>query len=86
MRPKDLVRAEEFDRRLRAFALGNHPLPGVASVQSRATFIEQLLESLHRIEYIARIRNQELSDARMDATSGLFDPLKAVLLHPCLSG
>src|SRR5205823_89573 len=40
----------------------------------------QALESLHRVEYVSRIRQRTLSPARQDPTSDAFDPLKAAIL------
>lgn len=79
MRPKDIVRAERLKNFLVAFHKERHPLPGVHSDRDRAVLIEQILESLHRIEYVAAIRNRGVSSSRTDPNSDLYDPLKAAI-------
>ena len=80
MRPKDRELAGTLDARLRSFDSEERSLPGIRAGTNRAAFIEQLLESIRRIKYIALIRNQQLSVARADPTSDRFDPIKAAIL------
>ena len=81
MRPRDHNRAQQLDEGLRAFDQQKHPLPGIRNSANRAAFIEQLLESIHRIEYVSVIRTRNISDLRADPSSELFDPLKAAVLR-----
>jgi hypothetical protein len=39
------------------------------------------MESIHRVRYIARIRQRDISDLRADPGSDLFDPIKAAILR-----
>lgn len=80
MRPKDRRRARRLDARLRAFAR-HRPLPGIRPPAHRTAFLEQLVESLRRIEYITLIRRRPVSALRADPSSDLFDPLKAAVLR-----
>jgi hypothetical protein len=48
---------------------------------ARDTFLEQLIESIRRIEYIAVIQTREISPLRADPSSDLFDPLKAAVVR-----
>jgi hypothetical protein len=43
--------------------------------------IEQMLESVHRVEYVARIRRRDISPSRKDPNTAFFDPLKAAILY-----
>jgi hypothetical protein len=63
-----------FDRDKRA-------LPGIRHAAKRTVLLEQLLESIHRVEYVSAIRARDLSQRRADPTEELFDPLKAAILH-----
>lgn len=47
----------------------------------RESFLEQLLESIHRVRFVAVLRTRELSPRRADPNDELFDPLKAAILH-----
>lgn len=80
MRPSDRQRASQINRQLQAFARAEFPLPGIASLQTREAFVEQVVESIRRIEYITAITAQNLSDLRRDPRSPLFDPLKGALV------
>ena len=86
MRPRDLGRGQKFDELLRIFSRDRHRLPGVRlpGVQSkanRAAFVEQIVESIRRIEFIKAISKRDISDLRVDPSSDLFDPIKAAILH-----
>jgi hypothetical protein len=43
-------------------------------------FLEQLIESIHRVEYIVVIRQRDVSSRRADPNDDLFDPIKAAVL------
>lgn len=69
-----------MDRQLQAVARSEFALPGIASAQNREAFVEQLIESIRRIEYITAICRQNLSELRRDPRSNVFDPLKGALV------
>lgn len=56
-------------------------LPGIRENDCRLTFVEQLLESIRRVRYIAVIQAREISTACADPQNECFDPLKAAILH-----
>jgi hypothetical protein len=66
---------------LLAFDREKRPLPGIRDSASRETLVEQLLESIRRVKFIAVLRTRELSDRRADPNDELFDPLKAAILY-----
>jgi hypothetical protein len=65
---------------LRAFAQ-TRPLPGIRHRAHREAFLEQLVESIRRVQYISLIRTRDVSHFRADPSSDLFDPVKAALLR-----
>jgi hypothetical protein len=79
VRPKDRERAQELDRKLARFDREVRPLPGVRDVTARRVLIEQLIESLRRIEYAHFIRDENFDPARADPSSEIFDPLRAAV-------
>jgi hypothetical protein len=80
VRPRDIRRAEELYRALRGFREGGRRLPGIRVREHRKAFLEQLIESIRRIEYIALVQRRDITLFRADPSSELFDPLKAAIL------
>jgi hypothetical protein len=66
---------------LASFDREERPLPGIEQEANRSAFLEQLLESIHRVKFIEVLRRRALSSRRADPTDKLFDPLKAAILH-----
>jgi len=79
-RPRDSVRTTQLRTALQQFHSNTYPLPGIQAVKRRDAFVEQVLESLHRIEFVTRIQQRPLSSDRRNPASDLFDPLKAAIL------
>ncbi len=80
MRPRDVGLGRRLDDVLGAFARDRYPLPGIHDAAARLCFVEQLLESVHRVRYVAVVRGRDVSHGRTDPSSPLFDPLKAAVL------
>jgi hypothetical protein len=80
VRPRDQQLSATLSSRLQSFDERKHRLPGIRSAAAQETFLEQLLESTHRVRYIEVIRDRPLSNLRMDPDSELFDPFKAAIL------
>lgn len=59
LRPKDRARAGNIIVALRRFHAHDLPLPGIQAKESREVFVEQLLESIHRVEFVSRIRERQ---------------------------
>ncbi|MFK0691573.1 hypothetical protein ACFX5Q_25720 [Mesorhizobium sp. IMUNJ 23033] len=57
------------------------PLPGIIPANRLDVLVDQLIDSLRRIEYIYHIRDHDHDERRKDPNSDLFDPLKAAALH-----
>lgn len=81
MRPSDKKRGKLLAEKLQEYARGVRPLPGVEEAQSRSVLVEQMVESLRRIEFVAAMLTRKTSPARADPSTELFDPLRAAALH-----
>lgn len=81
MRPRDRELAGRLDAELRTFDKKKIALPGVHEANRRAVFIEQILESVHRVKFVEVMRGRDVSERRADPSSELFDPLKAAILQ-----
>ncbi|WP_458762829.1 alpha-glutamyl/putrescinyl thymine pyrophosphorylase clade 3 protein [Cupriavidus basilensis] len=76
---KEQARAAELSQALRNFRYKGKRLPGIATPADLDTLVAQLIESLHRIDYVTRITNRPVSPQRLDPKSELFDPLRAAV-------
>src|ERR1043166_2410894 len=81
MRHKDSATAKELDLALRSFDATIRRLPGIDRASNRVAFIEQVLESIHRVRYASLIATRSISVLRADPSSKLFYPLKAAILR-----
>jgi len=81
MRPRDRERTNELSKGLRSFEKKCLDLPGIAEHAARSVFIEQLLESEHRVEYAQRLATMHLSVRRCDPADERFDPLRAAVIR-----
>lgn len=81
MRQRDQAVAQNLRKRLKSFERLKQSLPGLRSTARREVLIEQLVESIRRIKYIAAICSRDVCPSRADPHSDQFDPLKAALLH-----
>lgn len=81
MKPSDQAEGARLDADLRAFSRDDRPLPGIEPAARRQAFVEQVLESIRRIKFIAVLRTRDICDRRADPRDLLFDPLKAAILQ-----
>lgn len=81
MRPRDRQLANQLTAGLESFNNKERGLPGIRSVPRRHVFLEQLLESIHRVKFVEAISARDVSERRADPNSELFDPLKAAILN-----
>jgi hypothetical protein len=81
VRPRDRELANQLTAGLENFDKTRRGLPGLRNAERRNVFLEQLLESIHRVKFVEAIGARDLSDSRADPNSELFDPLKAAILH-----
>lgn len=81
MRPRDRELANRLCAGLQAYNQHTRALPGIDAPAVRDVLIEQLLASVHRVEYARRLCQMELNACRADPDDIRFDPLKAAVLH-----
>jgi hypothetical protein len=82
MRPYDQRLAERLENGLTSFDARKHPLVGIHNPPAREAFLEQILESTHRVKYISVVLKRNLSDRCTDPNDAdMFDPIKAAILH-----
>jgi len=81
VRPRDRRLAKTINDRLLSFDQNETPLRGIQNPQVRSVLIEQILESVHRVNFVSQIRQRQISNRRADPSNELFDPLKAAILQ-----
>lgn len=81
MRPRDQARANSIELQLREFDTTRCPLPGIHQADRRQALLEQMLESIRRVEYIRVLRSRPISNRRADPDDVLFDPIRAAILQ-----
>ena len=81
MRPRDRKLGAQLDAKLLSFDSNKRALPGIRDSSKRGVLIEQILESIHRVNYVLAIRQRNVSERRADPNDELFDPLKAAILN-----
>jgi len=81
VRPRDQELAAHLVSSLLSFDREKRPLPGIRDAAPRVALLEQLLESIHRVRYVAVLRERNLSSLRAEPNDNLFDPLRAAILH-----
>lgn len=79
MSKRDTAWAKQIDQGLAQFET-HQAMPGIKNATTRNTLIEQFVESIHRVEYVAEISHRPLSPKRLDPSSGLYDPIKAAVM------
>lgn len=80
MRPRDIELGQRLRTGLLTFSQNKYTLLGVENEQSLNVLIEQLLESIHRIQYIHVIEGRNIDQNRGNAASNMFDPERAAML------
>ncbi|NWE53361.1 hypothetical protein [Brevundimonas sp. P7753] len=81
MRHIDEVRSEELKNRLQTFSVRVTPLPGIARADALDSLVRQMIDSLHRIEFVRRLGQRPIDPRRKDPHNALFDPVRAAWLY-----
>jgi Alpha-glutamyl/putrescinyl thymine pyrophosphorylase clade 3 len=81
LRENDIAKAQTISKGLQAFSKDVTPLHGIAHPDALTSLVRQMIDSLHRIEFVRRLGERPLDQRRMDPASELFDPIKAAFLH-----
>ncbi len=80
MNDRDYAEAQKHEERLKYFHQNVAPLHGIQPVPNMLSFLQQLIDSLHRVRYVKVILSRSISSARADPYSPYFDPLRAAIL------
>jgi hypothetical protein len=80
VRLEDRHRDAQLQEGLVAFSIQS-PLLGVLDAAARVSLARQMIDSLHRIEFVQRLGERDQDPRRMDPASELFDPVRAAYLH-----
>lgn len=80
MRPKDRALATRLKAALTRFDRNRMALPGIANLGARDCFVEQVIESCHRVSYPSKLAARPISGRRADPNDELFDPIRAAIL------
>lgn len=73
-------KSQELEALLEDIHRRHLPLIGIAPFENRMSFVAQLIDSIHRVDYVRTIGNRKISDARADPQNALFDPIRAAIL------
>lgn len=73
-------RAEQLKASLQDFHERVIPLHGIAQPENMLAFVAQLIDSLHRVEYVYTFRQRPISPDRINPQSPIFDPIRAAVL------
>lgn len=71
----------QLAKNLKKYEEANGALRGIRSEAARKTFIEQLVDSVRRVEYVTVIRERDVAESRAFPDSDAFDPLLAAVYH-----
>lgn len=80
MSKRDIERRAFLKQRLQEYRADGGACGGIEEESFRGALIEQLIESIHRVEVVQLIASRDISPLRSDPNSLLFDPLKAAVL------
>ena len=80
VRKKEGALAELLSEQLSQFDSEVHELPGIALTEQRNSFIEQLIESIRRVQFVSVISERNLHESRSNPLSENFNPLKAAII------
>lgn len=83
MAKNDKQLAERLENQLRDYRLDGLPLPGIANPAALKTLVEQMVESIHRVDFVKRIRDKKdkISERRIHPKDDMFDPIRAAVWH-----
>lgn len=70
-----IATAQQLETKLSDFSRHILTLPGIAPPENMMAFVDQIIDSLHRVEYVRTISRRQLSPNRVNPKSPLFDPI-----------
>ncbi|MEE4333709.1 hypothetical protein V2J70_09460 [Pseudomonas alliivorans] len=79
IRPKQTL-IQSLSSKLDQVVSDGLPLPGIVAVENKVALMEQMVESIRRVDYVAAIAGRSISNDRVDPQSEYFDPIRAAVL------
>lgn len=80
MRTADIQLREQLRAGLANFEAAGSPLHGISDAAARESLIRQMIDSVHRVEFVRRLGERAIDPGRLDPESPLFDPVRAACL------
>lgn len=81
MRQRDRVLRAQLESSLLSIDREKRPLPAIRDSAQRQALLEQLIDSIRRVNFVKVLCGRNLSNRRADPNDELFDPLKAAILR-----
>lgn len=81
MWPTRRTRAAQLTSGLINFSKESRQLPGIATTAARETLVMQMVASVRRLDYSRIVLSRDVSPARCDPLSELFDPERAAVWY-----
>ncbi len=80
------MKKQELEDQLRdtltSYTIDGKPLPGILSPDNLSSLVQQLIESISRVQFVSAIRTRDISLRRLDPKDiEYFDPLRAAIVH-----
>ncbi|WP_138440225.1 alpha-glutamyl/putrescinyl thymine pyrophosphorylase clade 3 protein [Marinobacter alexandrii] len=72
---------EQLDAALTDYIANERELQGLDATENRVVFIDQVVDSIRRVEFARKLGSRPISKSRTDPKSDLFDPLRAAVWH-----
>ncbi|OMR89919.1 alpha-glutamyl/putrescinyl thymine pyrophosphorylase clade 3 protein [Burkholderia pseudomallei] len=68
---------------LRNYRVNGKPLPGIENPTALDTLVRQMVESVHRVQYVRRILDNKakITERRANPKDDMFDPIRAAVWH-----
>jgi hypothetical protein len=80
MSQRDNALRLQFSTALDDFSRRKHSLPGLNRPEAKDAFVEQLVESVHRVQYPQALKARTQSPRRSNPLDELFDPIRAAII------
>lgn len=72
---------EQIDASLSDYIANERELKGINAPENRMVFIDQVVDSIRRVEFAKMLGSRPISKSRTDPNSDLFDPLRAAVWY-----
>lgn len=81
IKPRHQALAQQISNKLTIFDSNVRTLRGIQNLARMECLVAQFIDSIRRIEFVFHVKDAVHDLRRMEPYSGLFDPLKAAVLH-----